>query len=77
MLYTFGPLASFDEMAEFDLEEIREVLAPGLFVRIHLCFFPPLVQACAEYLDEGAHKALEKLVGGGNPKSLDRIKLMG
>eukprot|EP00392_Amoebophrya_sp_AT5.2_P007828 g7847.t1 len=77
VLYTFGPLASFDEMAEFDLEEIREVLAPGLFVRIHLCFFPPLVQACAEYLDEGAHKALEKLVGGGNPKSLDRIKLMG
>ncbi|CAD7959179.1 unnamed protein product [Amoebophrya sp. A120] len=77
VLYTFGPLSSFEEMTDFDLDEIREVLAPGLFLRIHLCFFPPLVTACAEWLDQGTLKAMQSLVGGGDPRSLERQALMG
>ena len=75
-MFTFGPVSSFEEMDEFELDEIKEVLAPGLFVRIHLCFFPPLVQACADFLDSGTGEALSMLVGKGDPNSLDRKALM-
>ncbi|CAD7969003.1 unnamed protein product [Amoebophrya sp. A25] len=76
VLFTFGPVSSFDEMDEYDLSEIVEVLAPGLFVRVHLCFFPPLVQSCADWLDRGTGAALQQVIGGGDPNSLDRKALM-
>lgn len=76
VLHSFGPLSSFEEMLSFDMQEVREVLAPGLFLRLHLCFFPPLVSACAEHYLGGTLRARKKLVGDGNPNSRERSILM-
>lgn len=50
VLGSFGPVETFDEMKTFDMKPVHEVLSPGLFVRIHLNFYPPLVENCDAYL---------------------------
>ena len=65
MLHSFGPISSYEDMEEFDVEEIRESMALGRFVRVHLSFFPPIVSMCQGYLDGLEKRQAAKLSKDG------------
>ena len=46
----FGPMRNYREMADFDVSELHSFCGVGLYIRAHLNFHEPLVEACEKHL---------------------------